>query len=199
MEVSKAIEEAKKVAVVVAEDSKDALSAGAAMYHVLKDLAKEVTLCSPFEVALEGGVTAFFQRELGSKDLVVSFDLSKAPIQKVSYFSEGGVFNLILHPIPKNFDPSEVKFSYTLPTFDLWLVLGLRDLESLPAGLIEYKEDLLGAKSIVIAKKPSFGTEKIDLGERGYCETLFLQFSEWGLVPSKDAARALLEGISSVA
>jgi hypothetical protein len=200
MDFKEALNKNKKIAILIDKNApKDAFFAGAALSLIIKEMGKEVTLITKGNVPEEAGELAFFQNEPGQKNLVISFDYAPETIEKVRYYSEDGIFNLILSPIPKDFNPENIRYSYTVPNFDLWVILGVSRLEDLSQDLSEYKEEIGTTSKIVFANKPLFGEVQVDVSERGYSGNLFLLLSKMGLVPSESIAKALLLGLSGIA
>ncbi|PIS21856.1 hypothetical protein COY33_01555 [candidate division WWE3 bacterium CG_4_10_14_0_2_um_filter_42_7] len=200
MDFKEALIKNKKIAILVASGApRDAYFAGAALSLVAKEMGKEVTLIAKDNVPEEAAELAFFQNEPGQKNLVISFDYTPETIEKVRYFSEDGAFNLILSPIPKDFNPENIRYSYTVPNFDLWVLFGISDLNAIPSALSEYKEEIIASQKVVFADKPAFGELQIDISNQGYSANLFTLLSRANLVPSAITAKALLLGLSGIA
>ena len=128
------LEKAKKILILLGgKPNADLVSAGIALSHVLKSHSKSAHLVSvnslPDTTSVISGVEEV-KRDLESKNLVISLNYEKNPIDKISYKVEGKTFNLIVKP-KKGFNLDEVQTSFTGGDYNLIIILGTQDLKEL--------------------------------------------------------------------
>jgi len=120
------IEKSKKILIILgSEPSVDVVSAGIALNYGLKSVGKKVHLVAtsnlPDNTSVLAGVEEI-KKDLESKNLVISLDYEKNPIDKISYKMEGKTFNLIVKP-RKNINIEE--------DYNLIIILGTKNLKEL--------------------------------------------------------------------
>ncbi len=137
------LEKSKKVLILLGgKPNADLVSAGIALSHVLNSQGKSAHLVSvnslPDTASVISGVEEI-RRDLESKNLVISLNYEKNPIDKISYKVEGKTFNLIVKP-KKGLNLDEVQTSFIGGDYNLIIILGTRDLKEL--GIYSKHQDL---------------------------------------------------------
>lgn len=203
------IQDAKSVGLLVGNDtSADAVAAAMALYHLLSLTGKsgKITPIAPGkipEAALALPSSTATKKDFGPKNLVVTLDTNKTPIEKVSYRSEGDRFQLVIHPVERSFEIENIEYSYEGLNFDLLITLGVRKLADL--GELYEKNRAEFSKSVIINLDVSPQNENygqiniVDPSKSSVSELIFHQLLAWELVPSKEVAQCLLTGLASVA
>ena len=128
------IEKSKKILIILgSEPSVDVVSAGIALNYGLKSVGKKVHLVAtsnlPDNTSVLAGVEEI-KKDLESKNLVISLDYEKNPIDKISYKMEGKTFNLIVKP-RKNINIEEVQTTFAGGDYNLIIILGTKNLKEL--------------------------------------------------------------------
>jgi len=201
----KTIQDAKSVGLLVSESvHADAAAAMMAAYHLLSSMGKKATPIVPGKVphavrALPSSVEV--KHDIGPKNLIVTLDTNKTPVEKVSYRSEGEKFQLVIHPVSRSFEVENIKYSYEGLDFDLLITLGVRKLADL--GELYEKNRAEFDKAVIINIDVSSQNEKygqiniVDPSLASVSELIFHQLLAWELVPSKEVAQCLLTGLAS--
>ncbi len=134
------------------------------------------------------------------RELMISVDYSGTNAAKVQYTTENDILYLKLGPIPKHFDINRIKSKITGFDFDLVFVVGAQELADLGAIYNNLRSEINKAKkvNIDIAKRNSkFGIINIIDDTADSLSTLiFKNAAAWEISPNKNAAKALLTGIS---
>lgn len=198
------LNDAGTLALVVSPKAlEDGIYAALALKEQFMAQGKTVTIIYPAELPMSVSslpeakeVTTSF----GDSSLVVTLDTSAKPIEKVSYFLEGNLFNLVLNSVPRGFDPSKVKVTTRAQKYDLIMVLGAKSLEDLGQFLQTSRRDLENNAVINLDyhnDNNHFGTlDIIDPEAKSLCEMLFFKFSQWELRPTPAAAKWLSLGLA---
>lgn len=147
--------------------------------------------------ALPGG--AQIKKELPPKELLISLNIGESTIDKVSYYLEDKIFNLVVEPAAGSFDPKDIKFSNKPFESDLIFVLGTERLEDFGA---LYTENSLDFRKIPIVNIDNqVGNEQfgqiniIDDKAAGISEIIFTNLGNLKLRPNYEAAQCLLFGL----
>lgn len=201
----KAIQDAKRLSLLVPKDSGvDPAAAMMALYHLFSALGKNVRPVVPEKIphlvrALPSSVA--LKHDFGPKDLVVTLDTNKTPIEKVSYKSEGEKFQLVIHPLERSFEVENIHYSYEGLSFDLLITLGVKKLSDL--GELYEKNRKEFSQAVVINLDVNSENERygqiniVDPSLASVSELVFHQLLAWGLTPSKEAAQCLLTGLAA--
>ena len=204
----KTIQDAKSVGLLVSEGANaDAVVAAMALYHLLSLTSgpKKVVPIVPGKIPSEAQAlpsSTVIKQSLGPKNLVVTLDTNKTPVEKVSYRSEGEKFQLVIHPVSRSFEVENIEYSYEGLNFDLLITLGVRKLADL--GEIYEKNRVEFEKAVIINMDVSSQNENygqiniVDPSLASVSELIFHQLLAWELVPSKEVAQCLLTGFASV-
>ncbi len=203
----KTIQDAKSVGLLVSEGANaDAISAAMALYHLLSLTCKQEKVVPivpgkiPEEIqALPSSIE--IKHDLGPKNLIVTLNTNKTPVEKVSYRSEGEKFQLVIHPVSRSFEVENIEYSYEGLNFDLLITLGVKKLTEL--GELYEKNRAEFSKSVIINLDVSSQNENygqiniVDPSLASISELVFHQLLAWELVPSKEVAQCLLTGLAS--
>ena len=205
----KTIQDAKSVGLLVSRDANaDAVAAEMALYHLLSLACKaeKVVPIVPGKIPQEAQAlpsSIEIKHSLGPKNLVVTLNTNKTPVEKVSYRSEGEKFQLVIHPVSRSFEVENIEYSYEGLNFDLLIALGVKKLSDL--GEIYEKNRAEFGKAVIINMDVSGANEDygqiniVDPTLASVSELIFHQLLAWELVPSKEVAQCLLTGLASVA
>lgn len=129
--------EAKSILILLAANpSLDSVAAGLGLYLAFKKQEKNVAIGAPT------AMTVAFNRlvgvdkvisQIGSRNLVISFDYVKDSIEKVSYNIENNKFNLVVEPKANYLplDSNKVSYSHTGAEADIIFIIGAAKLEDL--------------------------------------------------------------------
>lgn len=126
---------AKKVLILIGgEPNVDVVSAGLALADLLKSRGVVTHLNS--QEKLPQDLLAFsgseqIKNDLELKNLVISIDYEKNPIEKVSYKINGNTFNLIVKPRSSSISPDEVRTSFASGDYNLVIILGTHEIKQL--------------------------------------------------------------------
>jgi len=128
------LDKSKKILIMIGDEpSIDTVSAGLALNNLFKSHSKITHLVSADK--LPENVTLLAEsneitKDLESRNLVISFDYKKNPVEKISYKIDGDKFNLIIKPRMKGLNLDEVETSYVGGDYNLIIILGTQDLRS---------------------------------------------------------------------
>ena len=205
----KTIQDAKSVGLLVSEGANaDAVSAAMALFHLLSltSRPKKVVPIVPGKIPQEAQAlpsSIEIKHDLGPKNLIVTLDTNKTPVEKVSYRSEGEKFQLVIHPVSRSFEVENIEYSYEGLDFDLLITLGVKKLTEL--GELYEKNRAEFEKAVIINMDVSSQNENygqiniVDPTLASLSELVFHQLLAWELVPSKEVAQCLLTGLASTA
>jgi len=121
------IAEARKIAVFTHKNlSLDSLAALLSLGQIFQKLKKDFVLISPEAVPAElqflKGVEKI-NHQLGPRNLIIEIKGGKDMVEKVSYFTQGDNFNLVITPQKDNLTPEQIQYSFTSLEADLLIVL----------------------------------------------------------------------------
>lgn len=148
--------DAKEVLILLPkEPSLDATAAGLALYMAIKKAEKNVLIASPTPMKVKYNrlySVDKIKEEIGSKNLIISFDYKKEAIEKVSYNVEDGKFNLVVQPQTgsKPLNKENVEYSYSGTSSDLIFVVGAKNLTELDKIYTENKDAFTEANVVNI-------------------------------------------------
>lgn len=191
---------AKKVLIIAGEQGADSVAAALALKDILNSRAVSAYLVSekiPGNVSTLSGASEIKQN-LESKNLIISFDFVKNPIEKVSYKMEGNLFNLIVKPRRGNINLEEVHTSFTGGDYNLIITLGISDIKKLKAYELnrELFESLPSVNIDIDPSNTRFGKLNIVDSKAGSISALMaLVLEEAGVKLPKKSASLLLAGI----
>lgn len=195
------VDSAKEVAIVPVP-SRDAFLAALAVAGWLHEKGKSVrVVASQLPVGFEAPAYGeLVTNSFGPRNLLVSFDYSKAQVEKVDYRVENGIFNLTLGPIGSTLQLSEVAVNFDRSPLDLLVTVGLTDWSDLPEGLAAELSSLALKSHLALGIfSHSFGngvTSFVDLEAGSLGGLVFRWLARLGEVPSEKVARILLAGLS---
>jgi len=189
-----------------AKASADTILSAVSFGKGLQALGKNVTVSSPGPVAERlqqfSGVGEV-SKELGNKNLDVSFPYSEEQVDKVSYHidEETKTFHLVVQPRrgAKPLDSSLVTYTLSGADADLIFTFGVDRLEDLDQLYIGY-EQLFEQTSIVSVHTfdTPFGTVKVNTsGAASYAEVVAYLLQELGVELGEEVSTTLLAAIES--
>ncbi len=201
----KTIQDAKSIGLLVANDANaDAAAATLALYHLFSPMGKKTIPILPGKIprgVLSLPASTEIKHDFGPKNLVVTLDTNKTPIEKVSYKAEGGKFQLVIHPVERAFEVENVHYSYQGLNFGLLITLGVKKLSDLGELYEKNHRDFSEAVIInidVSSENENYGQINIvDPSKSSVSELIFHQLLAWELVPSKEVAQCLLTGLAA--
>ena len=201
----KTIQDAKGVGLLVQKDvGVDPAAAMMALYHLFFSMGKKVTPVVPEKIPQEvQGLASSLEikHDFGPKNLVITLDTNKTPIERVSYKSEGEKFQLVIHPLARSFEVENIHYSYEGLGFDLLVTLGVQKLSDLGELYEKSRGDF--SKAVVINLDVSSANENygqiniVDPSKSSISELVFHQLLAWELTPSKEVAQCLLTGLAA--
>ena len=190
---------------VAAQPTRDMLAAATALQRILQAQQKNVRLVSPRAVdqAVHPGLVGLqeLQLELGNQNLTISFPYLPEQVDKVSYHigEETNRFFLTIKPKQGSqpIDSSQVEFSYTGAATDVFITVGVNELENLEQLYYDYEDAFRDFSIISLHTHPaSFATLSIDAGSLSSLSeavTAVATSQSWSI--DSDAATNLLSGI----
>ena len=201
----KTIQDAKSVGLLVAENtSVDSGAALMALFHLFSAPGKKVVPIVPGRIpdGVRGLPSSIeIKQGFGPKNLVVTLDTNRTPIERVSYRTEDQKFRLTIHPLERNFEVENIHYSYEGLNFDLLITLGVKRLADL-GGI--YEKNRLEFSQVVIinldfsSQNENYGQINIvDPSKSSVSELIFHQLLAWEMVPSKEVAQCLLTGLAA--
>ncbi|OGC57490.1 hypothetical protein A3H26_01335 [candidate division WWE3 bacterium RIFCSPLOWO2_12_FULL_36_10] len=198
------IKESKKIAVVPSRIAGvNSFCAGLGLYRMLQNSGKEAYL-------IHTGKIPDICKDLIKKDeilsdisqrkLNVSIDYSGTRAQKVHYTTEDDVLHLVVQPVERDFNKDRINVSISGFDFDLIFIIGALDFEDLGGMQRDLENEFRNANIINIdnnEKNKRFGTVNVvDTHAENLSEIIFKRGYEWELIPEKNAAKALLTGMT---
>lgn len=140
------------------------------------------------------------QSDFGPRNLIISMDIARSPIEKVSYSSDERVFSLVVTPLKRDFDIKNVRYDFEGGEFHLLVTLGAPELGALGKVYKEHQQNFERTPILNISNHnhtDEFGQiNLIDASSKTVCELLFKNLPRWNLTPTPEAARCLLTGLS---
>ena len=185
----------------------DNASAGLALYLSLKQAGKAVSIATsePVPVGLNRivGIDKIVN-QVGSRNLVISFDYVQDSIEKVSYNIDKGKFNLVIEP-KENFpalDPAKVGYSYKGSDADLVIIIGASRPENI-GRLYGDEQKMFAAKETVNIDISPLNTRYaktnlINPQSSSLSEFVGLIIKNLGLPVNADITTNILTGVDSV-
>lgn len=135
------ITKAKNILVCFPPDGNgDAMSSGLALYYYLKVLGKEADIaCSRHpqdnprlkKLSFLPGFQAIATQTDNLRSFIVSLDIKDAKVSQIKYKMENDVLNFIISPSQGWFSDKDIRTSASGFKYDLIIVIGSSDLESL--------------------------------------------------------------------
>lgn len=181
----------------------DTVSAMLAFYHLFKSPDLKIILVVPEAVPLQCqnlSESSVIKSDLGPKNLIISLDTKGSPLSKISYSQEGSTFNLIIHPKERSFEIEKIRYSYEGDKFDAFIVFGvakISDLENLyTSNQKEFSQIPVVNFDYHVGNERYGSINLVNESVQGMSEALFRKIVVWDLVPGREAATALLNGIS---
>jgi hypothetical protein len=195
----------QSIAILIAESGNDYAAAGVSLSLFIKEKYNKDAM-----VVYKGDLNALDKQlseiheilsDFESRALKVSINYGGSGIETVDHYKEGNE-NLILEikPIKADFDMKRIKFDIVGGTHDTIITLGVKTLDQLKEiyGDKNLNTDMVKIINIDISTgNQNFG--KINLVENNIesiSGLIMKYYSEWGYVPSKQSAKALLLGLS---
>jgi len=205
-QIASMIEEATNIAIIPSKlAGLDAFCAGAALYHMIKDMDKNVSFLYSGKLPERSQQiinSEHITTDVGQRSLLVSIDYSGTEAAKVRYSTEDDVLNLRISPISVDYNKDErIKSKITGFDFDMIFVVGAQRLYDL--GRIYDSLDTQSKTSRIInidntERNERFGyVNMVDNGANSLSHLIMRQVDSWGLNLSERAAKALLRGILS--
>lgn len=202
--VESLLNESNNIAIIPAKyDGGDAFCAGVAIFHMLKEKDKNVSVVYPGKLPkdTEGLIKdEYLNKKLGERNLLVSIDYSKTSASNVHYSTEDGVLHLKIGPVPADFDNnSNITSSVSGFNFDLVISIGAPAVEDL--GSSYEKLDTTSKVSRILNIDNSSTNERygfvniVDQNATSLSLMVLQKASEWGMTPNDRAAKSLLKGI----
>ncbi len=201
------LEKAKNILIAFSgQKGGDALSSALALCLALKKRGKAVDVVAPADRSLREGFSFLPEAEnIGSglsnlRRFVVSVDISQAKVSQIRYSVENNQLNFIISPSEGWFKPEDVSAKAGEFKYDLIIILGSADLESL--GPIYDENVEFFYKTNVINIDNQSGNEEfgqinfIDLNAASVSEIIFYLIKNYDeKLIDEDAATCLLAGI----
>lgn len=195
---------AKSIALLTSSTANaDTVSAMLAFYHLFKDTERKITLVVPEAVPSSCQSlpeSSVIKSDLGPKNLIISLDTKGSSLSKISYSQEGSIFNLTIHPKERSFEVEKIRYSYEGDKFDAFIIFGVSKISDLEDLYTKNQKEFSQIPIVSFDYHP--GNEKygsinlIDESVNSMSEALFRKIIVWGLVPGREAAAALLNGLS---
>ena len=121
---------AKKILILIGEPKTDLVAGGIALNQILKSQGKLVDLVSLKTLTQATSVFAGVEdikSDIESRNIIISLDYEKNPIDKISYKMEGKNFNLIIKP-KKDISLDDIQTSFSGGDYNLIIILGTKNL-----------------------------------------------------------------------
>ena len=185
----------------------DNTSAGLALYLCLKQAGKSVSIATsePVAVGLNRliGIDKIVN-QIGSRNLVVSFDYVQDSIEKVSYNIDKGKFNLVIEP-KEGFpalNSNKVDYSYKGSSAELLIIIGASRLENIGRLYSDEQKMFTTKETINIDISPLntryAKTNLINPQSSSLSELVGLTIKNLGLPVNADISTNILTGIDTV-
>ena len=198
------IKDARKIAIVPSKIAgTDAFTAGVALYYMIKQLEKDVSIV--YSGRFPEGTEELISKDdvfsnLSHRELIIEVDYSGTNADKVHYKTDNSVLQFRLGPVPKDFDRTKIIASIKSFDFDLIFVLGVQHLRDL-GGIYEHMREEFDAAKIVnidnTKRNTRFGIINVIETEIDTLSLLvFTKATEWGLTPNPKAAKSMLTGMA---
>jgi len=203
-ELKEKLEKAQKTFLIVPYDAGlDGLCGALALCHVFQNKDRIVKVVFDGKVPPEAenlpGVGEILPN-LGSKDLILRFNIGKQGVEKISYSTEGDTLSLRVRPKAGQFDIANFDYSYESATANLLVTFGIAKVSNL-SFFENYKQSFEKSEIINLGEpigenSQKTGQEKETVEAKSISQFIFEQLSAWGITPSKEASICLLKGMS---
>lgn len=134
-QIKELINKANNIYVLLAKDaSGESLISALSLQQALVDLKKSVSIYSQSEQVEKISFveeSTLIRQKILPQEIIISLGCSKENIEKVSYDSKEGQFNLVVTPKEENLDLSQMNFRKIGEEPDLLIVIGVSNLEDL--------------------------------------------------------------------
>ena len=204
-QIATLIEEAKDIAVIASKQSgSDGFCAAVGLYNLLKANDKKVRFIYPSKMPNEcshlidqNAITS----NIAQREVEVSIDYSGTPAAKAHYHTDQDVLTVRIGPVHRKFDAKKrVKTKITGFDFDLVFTVGIQQKRDLGTAYDSLKDELDHAKVVNLdtsKRNTRFGTiNVVDVQSEKLSMLIYSNSALWGIRPSRDAAQALLTGIT---
>lgn len=199
------LERAKKVALIVPQDAGlDGLCGALALQHVFKAKERQVSVVfdgALMEEAKDLPGSDQITRDLGSKDLILRFNVGQTGIEKISYSVLGEILSLRIRPKKATFKINDFDYSYEDAGFNLFVTFGVASLKTL--SFYKDYEETFSKVEVLNLGEPVGGSvaQEAPLGAlpseaKSISQFIFEQLAAWGITPSKEASLCLLKGMA---
>ena len=203
-ELREKLEKAHKTFLIVPKEAGlDGLCGALALYHSFNNKDRQVVVVFDGEVPKEArslpGVDTILPN-LGSKDLILRFNIGKQGVEKISYSTNNDTLSLRVRPKGDQFDITNFDYSYEGTNADLLVTFGIAKVKDLifyekykqsfeKSEIINLGEPITEAEEAVIKKK--------DISEaKSISRFIFELLVSWTITPAKEASICLLHGMS---
>jgi hypothetical protein len=190
--------------IIPTQPSVDSVAASLAFYLCLQGNGKQVTVACPQPITVGLNRLVAVDKiisQIGSRNLVASFDYVEDSIEKVSYHISDGKFNLVIQPktgFPP-LDAQKVSYSYTGLTADFIIIIGAQKLENLGRIYQDEQKIFIDYETANIDINPAnslFGKiNLIDQDSSSCSELIGLIIKTLNLTINADVATNILAGI----
>lgn len=179
----------------------DAYLAGAGVFHVLKKAGKNVSFIYSGDIPkdCEDAIDKHdVAKDVQKRSLIVSIDYSQTPATKVHYTTKDDILRLVLSPVSKEFNLSDITTELKGLDFDLIFTVGAQDFNDYGQIYRELENEFKNAKIVNLDntnRNTRFGTvDIVDVTEANLCLLVLNNVTKWGLKVDNRAANALLKG-----
>lgn len=182
----------------------DALGGVLGLQSVLKALGKDAHAVVTDSInpmfSFMPGIKGVSQKLAGSRDLIVSVDTGRTPVDKLKYNTREGKLNVIITPKSGTYVEEDVEVKIGAYKYDLIIVLDAPDLDRLGKVYEEHPELFYETPVVNIDHHPSndyFGAVNlVDLTATSTCEILVGVIEALGdSLMTEDVATCLLTGL----
>ena len=206
-QIFRQLEKAKNTLIIFPSDGNgDAMASALGLFLFLKKAGKEVSLASPEKDTKLSALSflpafASIQNHLNNlRRFIVSLNISEAKVSQIKYTVDGNQLNFIISPASGWFQPKDVTTQAGEFKYDLIIVLGTTDLESLGKLYDDNVEFFYKTTIINIDNRPSneeFGQINfVDLNAAAIGEIIFYLLKNWQENNiTEESATCLLAGI----
>ncbi|MFH1896617.1 MAG: hypothetical protein ABH814_04100 [bacterium] len=198
------LEKAQKTFLIVPQEAGlDGLCGALALYHTFQSKDREVRVV--FDGEIPSGIQDMPEAgkilpNLGSKDLILRFNIGKQGVEKISYSTGGDILSLRVRPKTGQFDIANFDYSYEGANANLLVTFGIARVSDL--SFFEHykqsfeKSEIINLGEPIAENSHKAGKEKETVEAKSISQFIFEQLVAWGITPSKEASICLLKGIS---
>ena len=202
--ISAALQNSQEICIALGgHPTLDAVAASLSLYLSFIAVGKKVTVTCPSPMVVGFSRLVGLDKispQLGSRNLVISFDYQKDSIEKVSYHVAGDKFNLVV--LPKKgkppLDPASVGYSFEGVAADLIFIVDAAQSGDLGKAFLEHEAEFAKAYTISINRtlENHFAKTTItDPAASSICEITAWLLEQLGYMPKGDVAGNLLAGM----